>query len=288
MTFQDFWQHNINQQDSPLKAVLFDVDGTIISGRKLMPGADRAIKFLREQGTPFLFLTNDSCNSSEQKARYMQLNGADVRPEEVISCGHALSDFVEQNNLRGSKAFIMGELGSPSYAEAAGLIPCSNIEEIDECEFVIAGEGYFNWHDVFHAVFNYFIAHRSARLVVANPDSYWPNSATGKLGIGAGAQARFIVGLLAEMKIDIELIYLGKPYPAIYFYALKRLQEDFNMPQLKIGEVLMIGDSLTSDIAGARNINMPCALVMTGITTAMLLAKTAPEKHPELIFDTLS
>ena len=287
MTFLDFWQHNIDQEYPPLKAVLFDVDGTVVSGRDMMPGADKVIEFLRKKNTPFLFLTNDGNHSTSQKARRISRAGVEVQPEEIISCSHALSDFVEQNSLAGSKAFVMGELGSPCYAEAAGVIPCRNLEEIDECSFVIAGESYFDWHDVFHGVMNYFITHRDSKLVVPNPDSYWPNSDTGKMGIGAGAQARFIAGLLAEMKINIELVYLGKPYPAIYFYALKKLQNNFNMPELKVGEVLMVGDSLTSDIAGAQAINMPCALVMTGITTPELLAKTAPEKRPGLIFDSL-
>jgi hypothetical protein len=157
MTFLDFWQHNIDQEDPPLKAVLFDVDGTVVAGRDMMPGADKVIDFLRKKNTPFLFLTNDGNHSTSQKARRISRAGVEVQPEEIISCSHALSDFVEQNSLAGSKAFVMGELGSPCYAEAAGVIPCRNLEEIDECSFVIAGESYFDWHDVFHGVMNYFM-----------------------------------------------------------------------------------------------------------------------------------
>ncbi|MBE6380990.1 MAG: HAD-IIA family hydrolase [Lentisphaerae bacterium] len=287
MIFRDFWQSNISADKPALRAILFDVDGTIVSGRTPIPGAEKTLNFLRENNTPFLFLTNDSHHSPAEKARLIGRAGVEVNASEIISCSHAVKSFAEQHDLVGRKVFIMGEFGEPCYAEAAGLIPCRNPDELDECEFVIAGEGRFDWHDTFQAVMNYFIDHRDRKLVVANPDSYWPNASTGKLGIGAGAQARFIAGVLAEMKIDIDVIYLGKPYPAIYQFAVEALRRNFNMSDLALNEVLMVGDSLTSDIAGAEALGMPNALVLSGITTPEIFAKTSIEKRPALVFDSI-
>ena len=290
MIFQDYWQSNISANKSAHRAILFDVDGTIVSGRNPMPGAEKILQMLRENHTPFLFLTNDSHHSPQQKAHLINRTGItpQVAPEEIVSCSHALALFVREHALQGQKVFIMGEFGSPCYAEAAGLVPCRDLEKIDECAFVIAGEGYFDWHDTFQAVMNYFIRHRERKLVVANPDSYWPSSDSGKLGIGAGGQARFIAGLLKEMSINIEVVYLGKPYRAIFDFALEKLRQDGNMPDLQASEVLMIGDALFSDIAGARAVGLTPALVMTGVTTQEILSQADPETVPELIFESLA
>ena len=67
--------------------------------------------------------------------------------------------------------------------------------------------------------------------IIANPDSVWPNN--GRVGFCAGAGARFVANILKEMKIDIELVYLGKPYPMIFEYAGDFLKKKFNLPDLQ-------------------------------------------------------
>ena len=286
MNFRDFWLSNISAEKPQYKAVFFDVDGTIVSGGMPMPGAESTLQWLREIKTPFLCLTNDSHHSREQKSQIISRSGVNVEPGEIISCSHALGDWVEEHSLTGSKVFIMGEFGTPCMAEAAGLIPCRNIDEIDECSLVIAGEGYFDWHRTFHAVMNYFIRHRDRQMIVPNPDSYWPNARKNTMGIGAGAQARFIAGILEEMKINIQLVYLGKPHKIIFDYALKCLQKKFGISPER-SSVLMLGDALFSDIAGARNAGLTPALVMTGVTTLEILEQTPRADVPELVFDTI-
>ena len=141
MTFRDFWQSNISADCPRYRAVLFDVDGTVVSGRKPLPGANETLHWLRSDGTPFLFLTNDSHHSPAEKAALICRAGVKATPEEVVACSHVLEWYVKENALEGKKAFIMGELGEPCFAEAAGLISCREFDRIDECDLVIAGEG---------------------------------------------------------------------------------------------------------------------------------------------------
>jgi ribonucleotide monophosphatase NagD (HAD superfamily) len=134
---------------------------------------------------------------------------------------------------------------------------------------------------------NYFIRHRERKLIVPNPDSYWPYGTSGKLGIGAGAQARFIAGLLKEMQIEIELVYLGKPHRPIFDCALNHLRKRFGLSDLLPQQVMMVGDALFSDIAGARCAGLQSALVMTGVTTREILSCTPESERPELIFESI-
>ncbi|MPM67481.1 Ribonucleotide monophosphatase NagD [bioreactor metagenome] len=281
MTFRELH----GAEKAAFRAVLFDIDGTLVSGSRAMPGAAALLDALRDEGVPFLLLTNDSHHSPAEKTGYLARAGVPAFPDEIVSCSHALPDFVAERGLRGSRVFIMGEFGNPDYAEAAGLTPCRDLAAIDDCAFVIAGEGPFDWHDVFTGVINYFRRHPDRALVVPNPDTYWPNAGTGQYGIGAGAQARFICTVLAEMHITVEPVYFGKPYPRIYRHALTYLQERFPLPGLRAGEVAMVGDSLRSDIAGARALGMKSVLVMTGITTPEILRAAPAEMRPDWVCD---
>jgi ribonucleotide monophosphatase NagD (HAD superfamily) len=54
---------------------------------------------------------------------------------------------------------------------------------------------------------------------------------------------------------------------------------------LEVGDCLMVGDRLSTDIAMARAAGMPSAVVLTGETTSQLLAATPPEDRPTWVLD---
>ena len=49
-----------------IRAVLFDLDGTIYYGSKLIPGADRVVNKYRQEGKKIFFMTNNSTKSRKQ------------------------------------------------------------------------------------------------------------------------------------------------------------------------------------------------------------------------------
>jgi len=282
--FMEWWEPRRDE----LAALLFDIDGTLISAGECLPGADQLLARLRLLNYPFFLLTNDGNHSPEEKSNLLGRAGLHVAPEEIVSCAMALRYFVAENHFSGAKFYIMGDLGVPCFAERAGLVASREVKKIDECAGVIVGEGFYNWQDNITAAFNFFVRHPDRPLVAPNPDSYWPGGRKGTFGIGAGAKARFICGLLEEMGIPLTPVYLGKPYPSIYDYAVTLLQERYAVPRPQdLSSIVMIGDSLTSDICGANRVGMTSALVMTGITTAARAAEATLELKPKLIFNTL-
>ena len=190
--------------------------------------------------------------------------------------------------LTGRRFFVMGDLGEPSYAALAGLEPCRDPAAIDSCCGVIGAEGVYDWYTHMQAVLNFFRRHPERPFIVPNPDSCWPSGRNGEIGIGAGAQARFITGLLAETGIRVEPLYLGKPYPGIYRYALHRLAERFGLGAAPDpAEVVMVGDSLASDIRGANCCGMVSVLVLSGITDAAAAERATGDFRPSLVFRSL-
>ncbi len=284
-SFRSWWERNRQE----FKALMFDIDGTLISAGKLLPGAEEFLAHLRESAFPFCLLTNDGNHSTEEKSVLMAAAGLHVSPDEIVSCSMALEEYAEEHRCKGKSFFIMGDLGDPCYALRAGLLPCRDIRGIEACDGVIVGEGSYNWQDNIHAVFNYLVRHPEKPLIVPNPDSYWPGRVKGEYGIGAGAKARFICGLLNEMGIAKEPLYFGKPYAKIYEYALHRMTARFKLdPMPQMPEILMIGDSLSSDIRGANRLGIRSLLVLTGITSAAQAAEAKGELRPALVFADLS
>ncbi len=280
-TFLEWWKKN----SRGYRALLFDIDGTLIAGRKVMPGASSLIKCLEGTKFPFYLLTNDGNHSTEEKSIMLKRAGLNIRPDRIVSCADALAPFTERNMLKGKKFFVMGDLGKPNFAEKAGLKVERLTRKICECQGVIVGEGTYNWQSNINAAMNFFIKYPDRFLVVPNPDSYWPNGASGELGIGAGGKARFICTILADYGIRKKPTYLGKPYPAIFNYAFEILIRKFNLPaNLQKKQVLMLGDSLASDIHGANSFGLTSGLVLTGITNQDHIKKAKPSFRPDFVF----
>lgn len=277
MYFYQFLKDHRNDYD----VLLCDIDGTLVRGAIPLPGAPELITYCRETRLPFFLLTNDSNHSLEEKSAIINRAGLDIKPDEIISAGSMLDAYVYDRNIEGQQFFVMGKLGTPCFAEKAGLKVCRNPEQIEDCDGVIIGEGRYDWQLAFHAVFNFFLNHPERPLLTPNPDSYWPGKQKDWFGIGAGAKARFIRALLNERGIHKEPCYFGKPYPDMYRHALK-LTGTLNPKR-----AIMIGDSLTADIAGANSAGIASALVLTGITTAEMAKNAQATEKPQRIFKSL-
>lgn len=285
--FLSWWKQGGNKL---YDAILFDIDGTLILGRgNPMPGAPETIDFLHETGVPFRLLTNDGNRPRERKCSFVTEAGIHVAVQELISCSHVLKGAAQRLGLTGRDLFVMGNPLPPQhYIHDAGLNPVSDPEKISSCAAILAAGGRYEWQEAILAVFNELVRNPDKPFLVANPDSYCLLQ-DGSYGIGAGAQARYVIQLLSELGIPKEPIYLGKPYRAIFDYALADIRESSGLKHsLTPGRVLMLGDFLKSDVAGANAMGMGSGLMMTGVTTREML-EHAPEKElPSYIFDHLA
>ncbi|MEA2012063.1 MAG: HAD-IIA family hydrolase [Verrucomicrobiota bacterium] len=287
MILDSFLQY-ISQNKDLYDAVFFDVDGTLtIAGKKVKNGPE-TIAFLAENDIPFLLLTNDGNHSAEEKSEILSKSDIYLSPQHLVSSASPLKEYAKENNLIGKDVFVMGSLGTPSYAEKAGLKTVKDTNKIKDCECIIIGENNYNWEKDITTVINFLIQYPEMPIVVANPDSYWPKSAIG-IGIGAGGIARFIQTILSEYGIDINPIYLGKPYKPVYISAEHNLQQNYGVTDIDPKRILLLGDSLRSDILGANRMGFVSALILTGITTEKHfdIFDKEPELKPDLIFKSL-
>lgn len=278
----DWWQNH----DADFDVILFDIDGTLIHGRHELPGAKAFLSHLQNTDFPYLLLTNDANHSQLEKAEILAHRGIHVPPEEIFSAGNPLKSYAEQENLIGTEAFILGDLGIPCYAENAGFQTTRSLERLSTVRSIIIGEGEYDWYTRITAVVNAIRKNPAIRLLSPNPDTYWP-SGKSEIGIGAGGVARFISDLLRDNGLDVPPIYLGKPYRPIFDAISVNINSRLKRA-VPPERILMIGDSLQSDIRGARAAGFTAGLVLTGITTLRLLQNAPEQDRPHYVFNAVS
>lgn len=266
------------EAEIPYHGILFDIDGTLVRGGRVLPGAEGLLDYLDSVDCPYVLVTNDSNHSHEEKARVVLSAGLKIDPERILSAGDVIGRVSDERSFAGQRFFVMGQLGNPDYAAEAGIVVTRELSSLPECHGVIVGEDDYDWQSTFDAVVNFFVRNPDAPFIVPNPDVYWPGG-HGEIAIGAGGTARFVELVLEEYGVSVLPEYLGKPYKAVFEYARTRLAELRGDDCESAGRIVMVGDSLKGDIRGANRSGFVSILVLTGITPERQLSSIGPDSE---------
>src|SRR5258707_1078803 len=114
---------------------LIDMDGVIYRGSKLIPGADRFVRLLRERGLPFRFLTNNSQRTRRDVAARLARMGIDVDEDHIFTCAMATARFLARQKPNGT-AFVIGEGGLLNALHTNGYAIVDH-----DPDYVVVGEG---------------------------------------------------------------------------------------------------------------------------------------------------
>lgn len=283
MIHYDTFHHWYAEHADSIDAIAFDIDGVLLRGREPIPGAPELLRELRRKDLSFALLTNDGCHSPEQKSRFLRECGMQVMAEDIVSCGHGLEEMKQRFGWSDELFYVLGSLGEPCFAERIGLHTSRDPAAIDRCAAVIVGEKRYDWHDHITAAYNFLLRHPERPLVVPNPDETFPQGG-GEMGVASGATARLIQRLCKAAGTHIEPIYLGKPYAPIFEHFHHSVEKRLKRT-VKKNRVLLIGDSMTSDIPGGNAFGYQTALALTGMTNTDMLA--ASQHRPMFVFDAL-
>lgn len=224
---------------------LIDMDGVIYRGSEAIPGAAEFIRYLQDNGLPYLFLTNNSAFTPLDVAVKLRKFGIDTTPEHVYTSAEATAEFVHRQRPDGT-AYVIGEGGLLAALHDVGYAIVR-----DKPDYVIVGEG---------RVLNFEMAEQAHRCIAAgahlistNSDTWCPTDNGPRPGCGA------IVALL-ESATGRRAYHVGKPNPFMMRMARKRIG-------LATDEVIMVGDTMETDIRGATDLGYRSILVLTGSST---------------------
>jgi len=231
------------------KNYLIDMDGVLVSGKKLIPGADTFIESLKSNGIKFLVLTNNSIYTPIDLAHRLKITGLEINPEQIFTSALATAAFMKSQKESGN-AFVIGESGLNVAIHNAGYILTP-----DAADFVVLGETFdYNFHQVTKAV---RLILGGASFLATNPDPTGPSEA----GIvpACGAMAALI-----EKASGRSPFYCGKPNPFMMRSALNYLG-------VHSENTVMIGDRMDTDIVAGLQSGMETILVLSGMTTPKLI-----------------
>lgn len=219
---------------------LIDIDGVVLSGDELVPGADATVAWLRQREHPFRFLTNTSRKPRRAVVESLTAAGLDVESEEVISTTVVAAEWLHAHGLTRVHFLVTEE----TLEDFEGF----EVTESSPQAVVVGDMGRRLTIDALNRAF--VSLHEGAELVALQKNRYW--STEDGLVMDAGA---FVAAL--EYTSRCEATVIGKPSRTYFDAALEPLG-------LAAGEVFMIGDDVETDIAGAKNAGLRTILVETG------------------------
>lgn len=228
---------------------LIDMDGVIYRENHLIPGATEFVQALVAANAPFLFLTNNSAPTPEDLAvrlKHLGISGLSARHFYTSALNTA--DFLTET-APACTVFVIGE---------GGLLTALHERKIANDairpRYVVVGEGAPTTERLTKA---HECIERGAGLLATNPDNWCPVSSE-KTRPGAGATAAFL-----EASTGRRAYYLGKPNGYMFHRARRKLAEvSLSKPE----QVVMIGDTMETDIRGAVEAGMQAYLVLSGST----------------------
>lgn len=222
-----------------VRGILFDIGGVLYVGETPVPGAVETVASLQGR-LKMRFVTNSTRRPPSAIHRKLQAMGFEIRRDQLFTALAAARHIVEE---AGGRAVTILTEEAEKYFGSLHCIDTSS-------PFVVVGDAGEN--------FNYLRLNRAfrtlingAQLIAAAQNRYFKD-ADGQLSMDAGG---FVKAL--EYAAGVEARLVGKPNAEFFLQAVASMD-------MTPEEVIMVGDDIESDIAGAQAAGIRAVLVRTG------------------------
>ncbi|TFV36792.1 TIGR01459 family HAD-type hydrolase [Bradyrhizobium frederickii] len=235
-----------------VEVVLSDIWGVVHNGLESFPEACEALHTYRSRGGTVILITNAPRPADSVQRQLRKLGVADETYDAIVSSGDLTRLYVAEHP--GRKMFWLGpERDSSIYrgldAKAATL---------EEADYIVCTGLYDDETETAEDYRGMMLKARERKLtlVCANPD----------IVVERGDRLIYCAGAIAELYRELggEVIFYGKPHRPIYERAMA-LAGERQGHQIDRKKVLAIGDSVRTDLTGAREFGIDCLFVTRGI-----------------------
>jgi HAD superfamily hydrolase (TIGR01450 family) len=245
------------------KAVFLDSYGVVKNYNGLIKGASDTIDALRNRGIHLRILTNDASRSQEQQFHnFRRLGLHNLQQDEIITSGMLARNFLQHKIIRGKIAYL-GTENAAAYILESGFpsIPVREVDllDIDDIAgFAFLDDEGFDWNADINKTVN-LINRKNIPVIVANSDKVYPVSRN-DVAIATGSIAQ-----LVESILNRRFIHFGKPDSQMFMYAYDDLVRQAGPVDRQ--DILMVGDTLHTDILGGNKFGIKTLLVLSGNTS---------------------
>jgi 4-nitrophenyl phosphatase len=251
------------------KGFIFDMDGVLYLGSRLLPGVNDLFNALRLRGIPFLLATNNSTETAQSFIDRLAVMGVEVSVDNIQTSATTTRDYIRDAGDIPEDATIL-VVGQPALAEILQTGTSFKILADDQpptdASVVVAGlDLEFTYEKMRRAV---DAIEHGAAFIATNADDRLPNENGYQPGAGA-----VIAGI--EKASRKSPVVIGKPQPLMMLKGVEHLG-------CEPGEAVMVGDRLDTDIAAASGAGLITTLVLTGVSTRADLATS--DVLPDYVF----
>lgn len=236
----------MKQQHSPtLRGLIMDMDGVVYRDDQPIGSLPEVFAVIDQRGLDYTLVTNNATMTVEDIAQKLKRMGALVSTRRILNSPDATAIYLQHIFPGGAPVFVVGETGLHE-----SLHRCGFTHDPERAKAVVVGlDRTLTYEKLAEAT---LLIRAGALFVATNPDHSYITPRGQVPGGGA------IVALL-EVASGVQPVVVGKPNPEMYRVALGRMN-------LQPAEVLVVGDRLETDIAGAQALGCRTALVLSGVT----------------------
>ena len=246
---------------------IFDLDGTIYLGEKLIPGARETVKKLKSLSKKIIYLPNNPLQSREDYAAKLPRLGIPSEPEEVINSSLVMARWLSRE-APGATIYVIGEAPLIQEMLQAGFRVS---EKAGEIRYVIASfDRTFDYRKLNIAL---QAIKKGAHFVATNPDRTCPveggeipdcAAMIGAVEGTTGKKVEMVVGKPSDIMIRVAVDYMG----------------------LHPQDCVLVGDRLETDMVMGKKAGMAAALVLTGVTTRESLKNS--DIQPDYVWESVA
>ncbi|MFX1574515.1 MAG: HAD-IIA family hydrolase [Promethearchaeota archaeon] len=235
-----------------IKLAIFDLDGVVYRGQKLITNVDKVIKELKDLSIRVIYNSN---NSTATKQMYVErLRNFGILSEKNDFYTSASITATEITKIKkDSNIYVIGEKGLREELKFMGHNIIINPKSFDDIDFVIVGlDREFTYKKLAFAQKCVLEGH--AQFYATNTDSTLP-AASGILP-GAGTMVNALETCTGKKPIKI----FGKPEPI----GINLILKDIKIPAKN---ACIFGDRLNTDIVAGNRAGIMTIAVLTGVTS---------------------
>jgi HAD superfamily hydrolase (TIGR01450 family) len=243
--------------------IFFDAYGVLKNFEGVIDGVLPALAELKRDGKELFIVTNDSSRSPKKMSQlYVHEELGEIFPEDrIISSGMLARDFLRAK-VKAQTVAYLGKPDSAYYITSAGLsaIPLSECKPTSDVgALALLDDEGFDWQPDINRAVN-LLRHKTIPVVVANADKVYPVHRN-DVAIAVGGIAD-----LMESVLERRFVRFGKPDAYMFSYCFARASAI--TPGVRRKDILMVGDTLDTDIRGGNKFGIDTVLVLSGNTAS--------------------
>jgi phospholysine phosphohistidine inorganic pyrophosphate phosphatase len=229
-----------------MRGILFDLDGVLYNSEEPIDGATDVVCWAQARNITHLFVTNTTSRGRAALVEKLGRFGIRTDPSQILTPCNATAEWLRTRNDGMAALFV-----NPNAREEFEGVACIAGEAEAGARYVVIGDLGEAW--------DFRTLNRAFRLLHSNPDAilialgmtrFWHAHDGIRLDVGP-----FVAAL--ERATGRKALIFGKPAESFFAAAVRHLG-------LPASEIVMVGDDIETDVAGAQRSNLRGVLLRTG------------------------